>query len=69
MEMEKWLDLVLLLDQVGQGNQLILILWDFDLFSFLDREEAEKYFNEDPYVTGKVWEGYTLEPFRLANID
>jgi len=35
----------------------------------LDREEAEKYFNEDPYVTGKVWEGYTLEPFRLANID
>ena len=35
----------------------------------LDNEEAVKqWVNEDPYITGKVWEHVEILPFRVAEV-
>jgi len=35
----------------------------------LENEEAvQQWINEDPYVTGKVWENISILPFRIANV-
>ncbi len=35
----------------------------------LDNEEAvKKWVNEDPYITGKVWEHVQIVPFKIAEV-
>ncbi|KAJ3351962.1 hypothetical protein HDU83_008485 [Entophlyctis luteolus] len=36
------------------------------LYEFPSRAMAEQYIQQDPYIIGKVWESYTLTPFRMA---
>jgi uncharacterized protein YciI len=33
-----------------------------------DEDAVKKWIDEDPYVTGKVWEKIEILPFRVANV-
>jgi uncharacterized protein len=35
---------------------------------FEDEEAVKQWLNEDPYVTGKVWEHIQVFPFRVADV-
>ncbi len=49
-----------ILDESGQmiGSSLIV---EFD-----DREALDEWLNNDPYVTGNVWQDISVLPFRVA---
>ncbi len=36
---------------------------------FESREALDQWLNEDPYVTGGVWQDISVVPIRLANLD
>jgi uncharacterized protein YciI len=38
------------------------------LFDAHSREEVESYLVSDPYVSGKVWEKWSIQPFRCAAV-
>ena len=39
------------------------------LYDFPDRQSMDQKLKEEPYVTYKVWEKITIQPFRLARIE
>lgn len=43
-----------------QGSMLVI--------SIEDGEAAWRWVNDDPYVTGKVWERIDIIPFRIADV-
>ena len=36
---------------------------------FESREALDQWLNQDPYVTGKVWEDISVQPVKLAFVD
>jgi uncharacterized protein len=38
------------------------------VYDFADRKALDEMLNEEPYITGKVWEKVEIRPFRHANI-
>jgi uncharacterized protein YciI len=38
------------------------------LFDANSREEVDSYIKGDPYVTGQVWEKWSIQPFRCAAV-
>ncbi|ORY48681.1 hypothetical protein BCR33DRAFT_714412 [Rhizoclosmatium globosum] len=47
-------------EAVAKMNGSMLVL------EFPTLADAEAYVKADPYVTGKVWESWTLTPFKMA---
>jgi len=51
-----------ILDETGNIAGSVMIV------QFETEEDMKKWFNNEPYVTGKVWQSIELKPFRIAEV-
>ena len=49
-----------ILDENGRMTGSVVIV------TFASREDLDNWLNNDPYVTGKVWQKIEVKPFRCA---
>ena len=51
-----------MLDEAGKMNGSVMIL------QFETDEEFKNWYENEPYIKGKVWQKIEVKPFRVANV-